>query len=262
MQFGMPSLIENKTLEDNLLLCKQYGFNFVELNMNLPEYQVESLENTKRLSSLANTFGVYFTIHLDENLNVCDFNTSVANAYLETVKRTIDAAQILSAPILNMHMHSGVYFTLPDKRVYLFEKYSDYYTEKITQFSEMCNREIGNGNLKICIENTDGYTEYQKKAIEFLLKSNCFGLTWDIGHSHGVNDVDEPFIMKNISKLMHFHIHDGIGSKNHITLGTGEIDLTQRLSVAEKCNARCVVETKTIDSLIKSSEFLKNNGYI
>lgn len=262
MQFGMPTLIENNTLEDNLRLCKRCGFDFLELNMNLPEYQVEQLEKTAELKKLADDYSVFFTIHLDENLNVCDFNTAVSNAYLETISRTIDIAQRLGSPILNMHMHSGVYFTLPDKRIYLFEKYSDYYMEKIARFSEICTGAIGNSDLKICIENTDGYPDYQKKAIDYLLKSNAFALTWDIGHSHGVNNIDEPFIMKNISKLKHFHIHDGLGRKNHLTLGTGEIDLKQRLSVAETCGARCVVETKTINSLIKSSDYLKDNGYI
>lgn len=39
MQFGMPTLIENRTLEDNIRLCKKLGLQFLELNMNFPEYQ-------------------------------------------------------------------------------------------------------------------------------------------------------------------------------------------------------------------------------
>ena len=37
LQFGMPTLIENRTLEDNIALCKELGLSFVELNMNFPE---------------------------------------------------------------------------------------------------------------------------------------------------------------------------------------------------------------------------------
>lgn len=262
MQFGMPTLIENNSLSENILLCKECGFDFVELNMNLPQYQVEQLENTDELRKFSQDFGIYFTIHLDENLNVCDFNNAVANAYLETVKRTIDSALKLNVPIINMHMHNGVYFTLPDRKVYLFEKYSDFYMEKIARFAQMCSSHIGNADLKICIENTDGYPDYQKDAIRLMLKEDVFGLTWDIGHSHGVDNIDEDFIMQNISKLRHFHIHDGLGKKNHLTLGTGEIDLSQRLAVAKNCNARCVVETKTIEALKRSADYLKSNSYI
>ena len=41
LEFGMPTLIENKTLEDNIALCKKMGLSFVELNMNFLEYQIE-----------------------------------------------------------------------------------------------------------------------------------------------------------------------------------------------------------------------------
>ena len=44
MQFGMPTLIENDTLADNIALCRELGLSFVELNMNFPEDQVEKLE--------------------------------------------------------------------------------------------------------------------------------------------------------------------------------------------------------------------------
>ncbi len=44
MQFGMPTLIENRTLQDNIDLCKSLGLQFIELNMNFPEYQVDKLE--------------------------------------------------------------------------------------------------------------------------------------------------------------------------------------------------------------------------
>ena len=45
LEFGMPTLIENSTLEDNIALCKELGLSFVELNMNFPEYQIDKMEN-------------------------------------------------------------------------------------------------------------------------------------------------------------------------------------------------------------------------
>lgn len=44
MQYGMPTLIENRTLSENISLCKELGLNFIELNMNFPEYQIDKLE--------------------------------------------------------------------------------------------------------------------------------------------------------------------------------------------------------------------------
>ncbi|MBQ3514592.1 MAG: sugar phosphate isomerase/epimerase [Lachnospiraceae bacterium] len=261
MDFGMPTLIENKDLEENIALCKELDLKFVELNMNLPEYQIEKLENVSYFKEIAEKMGIYFTIHLDENLNIADFNQSVAAAYMQTVKRTIQVAKDLNVPILNMHMNHGVHFTLPERKVQLFEQYFEEYMSAFEKFKEMCEEEIGNSDIKICIENTNGFRNYEQSAIRLLLKSKVFALTWDIGHSNSSGNIDESFMVQNESSLKHFHIHDSLGGKDHMTLGTGEIDLEQRLSIANKYQCRCVVETKTIEALKKSVLWLKEKNY-
>lgn len=258
--FGMPTLIEADSPEEALGLCRELGLDFVELNMNLPQYQAAGLEDTAYLKALGQKYQAGYTIHLDENLNVCDFNRAVAAAYTETVERAIRAAKAIGAPVLNMHVNHGVYFTLPDRKVLLFERYFEQYMRSWKSFRAVCEEAAEDSDIVICIENMDGYTEYEKEAIEFLLESRVFGLTWDIGHSHGVGDVDEAFILAHRDKLRHFHIHDGLGRKNHMTLGTGEIDLKQRLHIAEECGCRCVVETKTAESLRKSVDWLRAQG--
>lgn len=267
MQFGMPTLIENESLIDNASLCRKLGLNFVELNMNLPQYQVEKLEDIQYLLDVANKYNIYYTIHLDENLNVCDFNEAVAHAYLDTVRRTIQIAKKLHIPLLNMHMNEGVHFTLPDKKVYLFEQYKDTYLQKIINFRDMCKKCIfednthgtGKDNIVISIENTGAYFPFQQEAIELLLESDVFSLTWDIGHSHASGNLEEAFIMGHEDRLKHFHIHDAINKKNHLTLGAGEINLQERLNIADRNNCRCVVETKTIESLKQSVLWLNDN---
>lgn len=162
LQFGMPTLIEIESLEETMQLCKELGLSFVELNMNLPQYQIEHLEDTSYLKALNKKYQIGYTIHLDENLNVCDFNKAVAGAYIDTVDRTIQVANI-----------------------------------------------------------------------------------------------DEKFIMANSGKLCHFYVHDSLGKNDHMTLGTGEIDLAQRFRIAKDCQCRCVIETKTIEALNKSVLWLR-----
>lgn len=257
--FGMPTLIELQSLEDTMKLCRELGLDFVELNMNLPDYQTDRLEDTERLLELKERYRIGYTIHLDENLNVCDFNRAVAQAYTDTVRRTIAAAKVLGAPVLNMHMNHGVYFTLPERKVELFAVYGAEYREAWARFRRMCEEEAGGSGIRICIENTDGFREYEKKAVRYLLESEVFGLTWDIGHSHSVGNSDEPFLMEQEDRLLHFHLHDALGEKNHRALGTGEIDLMQRLRIAERHQCRCVLETKTVDGLKASVDWLRRN---
>lgn len=270
MQFGMPTLVEIHTLEENINLCNNLGLNFIELNMNFPEYQVQCLEQTDYLSELAKKAGIYYTIHLDENLNIADFNSLVSDAYLETVRRSIEVAKNLlplrdlngdiSQPLsLNMHMHHGIYITLPDRKVQMYDRNFDTYMNSFSLFRSKCEEWIGDSEVMIAVENTDGFREYEKKAIEFLLESPKFGLTWDIGHSKATGEKDVPFIMHHSEKLIHFHIHDGweVPPKNHLALGDGEIDIQGRLRLAKERNARCVIETKTIEALKKSVGWLK-----
>ncbi|MBR6390882.1 MAG: sugar phosphate isomerase/epimerase [Lachnospiraceae bacterium] len=269
MQFGMPTLIENSTLEDNIALCQSLGLKFIELNMNFPEYQVDKLEQIERLTEAAGAAGIYYTIHLDENLNIADFNPLVSDAYLETARRTIDVARRLiplrdrygdsTQPLtVNMHMHHGIYITLPDRKVQMYDRDFETYMSSFEAFRAKSEEWVGDSDIVIVIENTDGFRDYEKKAIEYLLESPKFGLTWDIGHSRAVGEKDVPFIMEHSDRLMHFHIHDGseIPPKNHLALGDGEIDLADRLSLAESRNARCVLETKTVEALRKSVEWL------
>lgn len=259
MDYGMPTLIELETLRENAALCQSLGLQFIELNMNLPQYTGEVFQNLDYLKELAKEYGIYYTIHLDENLNVCDFNSRVAEAYEETVYETLKAAIRLGVPLLNMHMQEGVYFTLPDKKVYLFEKYKELYHRKLEQFRNRCTEIIGNNRLVVSIENTDGYLPFQKEGIERMLESPVFTLTWDIGHSHAAGKADEEYILKHKERLKHFHIHDAFGKKNHLTLGTGEINLAEKLSIAKDTRSRCVLETKTAQSLKESVKWLQEN---
>ena len=58
MQFGMPTLIENDTVEQNAALCRQFGLDFVELNTNLPICQLE--HGTTSLRRIAEQYGIAF----------------------------------------------------------------------------------------------------------------------------------------------------------------------------------------------------------
>jgi len=274
MHFGMPTLIENRSLQDNIELCKRLGLRFIELNMNFPEYGTDNLENAESLITAAEEAGIYYTIHLDENLNIADFNALVADAYLETVRRSIEAVKKLlpltrrcggdDRPLtLNMHMHHGIFITLPDRKVQMYDRDFDVYMASFEKFRSLCGKWIGSGDIRITVENTDGFKEYEKKAIEYLLESPVFGLTWDIGHSKATGEKDVAFITAHQDRLIHFHIHDGMETppKNHLALGDGDIDLAARLELARSRNARCVLETKTIDALEASVAWLKRNGW-
>ena len=256
--YGMPTLIETSILEECAVLCAELGLDFIEINMNMPQYQLDKID-VDYFKSIADKYGIYYTIHLDENLNVSDFNPYVAQAYIKTVADTIEIAKQLSVKVINMHMARGVYFTLPERKVYLFSEYKEQYLKSIVAFRNMCETAIGDADIKICIENCDGYEEFQKETIEILLESNVFALTFDVGHNYGIGGTDEEFIMKHKDRLHHIHLHDAKSRKNHLALGTGEMNIEKYINLANEHNCRAVLETKTIDGLKWSVEWLKKN---
>ncbi len=260
-QFGMPTLIENKSPADCAQLCSQLGLSFIELNMNLPDYQLHCM-NAGELRDLGQEYGLYYTIHLDENFNPCDFNPDIARAYNLTAEGTIDIAARLGVPVVNMHLSRGVYFTLPAGRVYLYDRYRDDYLRGMTLFRDTCGPRAAESGVTVCVENSDGYTDFQREALDLLLEHPAFALTFDVGHDHAIGGSDRPVIMERSTRLKHMHLHDASGAKNHLALGTGGLDVDGCLRLAAEHDCRVVLETKTIDGLRRSVDWLRERSYL
>ena len=255
MDYGMPTLIEIDNIEETAKLCNELGLSFIEINMNLPQYQSKDEGFISRLKKIAEKYKIYYTIHIEEELDVCTYNSKIKQAWIDSIIDTLTVAKKLDIKTLNMHLSKGVYFTLPTEKVFLYSRNQEQYLKDICEFRNICDRELEGTDIVITIENTNGYTDFHKEAINELLKSNHFALCWDVGHSL-YHPGDEDYIEKNMKRLAHMHLHDGEGKKNHLELGTGEIDILNKIEIAEKCNCRCVVEVKTIESLRKSVEWL------
>ena len=248
MDFGMPYLLEMHSIEECCALAHELGLSFVELNANFPDCLLEKLDPAE-LHQLGRKYGVYFTLHIEEECNPFTFNSMVRAAWLKSCRHALGIASALQMPVVNMHFPKGDYVTLPDRRVCMFERYADVFHAELQAFRAMCEEVLSDTNTRIAIENTNGWKPYEQQAIEYLLESPVFGLTLDIGHCHGVDNVDESFFCKHEDRLIHMHGHDGMGRKNHLALGDGEIKLRERFAWAKRCGARVVLETKTIQAL-------------
>ena len=255
LSIGMPTLIEMPGIAECASFCVKNGLHFVELNMNLPEYQLDRI-NENAIAKALQDHGIYCTLHLDENFNICDFNPLVSEAYRQTVFQAIQIAKRHEMPIINMHLHGGVHFKLPGHKVFLFEKYEKEYMHALRTFRDLCEEAIGTSALKICIENTDGFAEYEQRGIELLLESSAFALTLDIGHNHCANNADSAFYQRQTDRLYHMHIHDANAETCHLPFGTGELNLREALTLAICQKCRAVVEVKTVSGLLQSLPML------
>lgn len=251
----MPVLLETPTAAASAALCKELGLSFVELNMNFPACQTDRLD-VQELYVLKRMHDVYFTIHLEEDCDPFAYNCSVRRAWLDSIRNALTIAQALEAPIVNMHLPKGIYITLPEEKVYLYQRHAEEYRSAVMYLRDLCDGELEGTGVRMVIENTNGFAPHEQNAISTLLESPVFGLTLDIGHSHAAGDKDIPFYQAHDQRLLHMHAHDARGTSNHLALGDGEIDLAARLAWARRNGARVVLETKTIRALRTSVERL------
>lgn len=248
IDLGMPTLLEMPSVLDCAALCGELGLQFVELNMNLPEYQMHCIDE-RPIEQALSQHGIYCTLHLDENFNICDFNEDVRAAYRKTALSAIALAKRQQIPIINMHLHEGVHFKLPGEKVYLFDRYADHYAASLLAFRDACEAAIGDSGILICIENTDGFAPFAQRGIELLLDSEAFGLTLDIGHCHCAGDVDRPFYQAHEDRLRHMHIHDANDRTCHLPFGEGVLDIEASLQLARDRGCRAVLEVKSLAGL-------------
>lgn len=257
IKFGAPTMVEMENLDQAMAVCRDLDLDFLELNINFPQYLLPNMDADK-LRQLSAQYGIFYTLHLDDEMSIADFNPYIAQGYCRTVYDAIELAKQLGITRLNMHMSRGAKYTLPDRVIYFFEAYETEYLERIRAFREECEKRIGDADVTICIENTAGFLPFQRKAVEALLESPVFGLTFDIGHNYCSGNMDEEWILSHADRLKHFHIHDcEAGRKDHRTLGTGELDVQRYLDLAEELGCTAVVETKTVESLKVSMDWIR-----
>lgn len=259
LKIGAPTMIEMESIRDGAKICRRLGLDFLELNINFPQYLLKALD-TDELKQIAEEYGIFYTLHLDDEMSIADFNPYIADGYCQTVYDAVAVAKELGIRKLNMHMSRGAKYTLPDRVVYFFEAYQDAYFARIREFRDQCEQVIGDSGILICVENTAGFLPFQRKAVELLLESPVFALTFDIGHNYCSGNMDEAWILQHSDRLSHFHIHDAKdGNKDHRTLGTGELDVKRYLNLAESLGCTVVLETKTVESLHESLSWMREH---
>ncbi len=258
IRYGMPTLIEYNTLEECARLCQKLGLSFIEINMNFPQYQIDRL-NPAELRRIMEEYNLFFTLHLDENLNVCDFNERIAAAHRENILDCIRLARELEIPVLNMQMSNGVYYALPDRKIFLFEQYKASFLHQLLLFRDVCEEAIGDSDVTLCVENAQGFSPIIQSGIDLLLEDGGFGLTLDTGSHHIGHAGDQQFFNRHVNQLRHIHLHDAAEGKMFLPLGEGEIPVQKLLSLAKDYHLNCVLENKTAETLEKSVQFLRRS---
>lgn len=259
MKIGMPALVEFSSLNQLVDLCMKLNLNFIELNMNLPYNLIENI-NPKELRKITEETNVEFTMHMPDDADLGTFYESVRKGYMELFKDTIDWANEAGVKLLNMHIIEGAKMTLPNKKVYIYEEYSEEFENNFVKSIKELSKKAKKSNLILAIENSSNFGKsYIQNAINNSISYPNIKLTWDTGHDAISRFSDKQYLMINENHIVHMHLHDIVGLKDHQALYDGELNINELMDFAEMKNIRVLVEVKTQEALERSINTLQKN---
>ncbi|MDF2939097.1 MAG: endonuclease [Paenibacillaceae bacterium] len=259
MKLGMPTLVEFAGLEDNLELCRRLDLDFVEVNMNLPVCNPEATGHGELLR-LKRQYGVDLTVHLPEELDLGSIHGSIRQGHVQRCREAIDWASRAEIGLLNLHLNPGIYFTLPDRKVWIYEAHQETFLANLAaSYSELYSY-AKEKSVLLCIENACNFhLPFIRNALDRLAAFEEFTLTWDVGHDAKTGFAEGPVFAAYPERLKHMHLHDFDGKQDHARLYTGLVPVNDRLALAESKGIRVVVEVKTSQALEASIHSIRMN---
>ena len=249
---GIPTLLEIPTLEGTVELCLDLGLSIIEVNMTRPEFLPKSLHKQKLLDFAA-THGIEFTLHLPEEMDLGTFHDPIRDAWIEYLNETIQWADGSGIRLATMHLWNGIFYTMPDRKEWLYERYQEEYLKRIIgAFESVFSRKPN--DFQLCIENCGNF---HLPFINAVLENIDVGCTWDVGHDAGAGYIDKPYLEKRIERICHVHLHDVLDGKAHRELFTGEVEIDRVIRFIVSNGINAIVEVKTEAALRRSIEKLR-----
>ena len=68
---------------------------------------------------------------MPEEIDLASFHPAIRKGNIERCCETITWAYEAGINLINMHINLGIYFTLPDRRVWIYEQYEELFLENI-----------------------------------------------------------------------------------------------------------------------------------
>lgn len=246
----MPILVEFHSLSENIDLCKKLNLDFIELNLDIPYCFIDRLDT----NSLKNN---NFTIHLSEKFDVGELNNSLRNFYLNEIEKIISFGTKYNIFKYNLHLDPGIHFSLPDKKIFIYEEYIDDYLRAYEDSCNILSKIANKYNATILFENVK-VESYTLKVIDIIAKYDNLFFTLDLGHNIRYGNLAKEKFMEYSNKIKHIHLHDFNGSKDHQELFTGLLNVKEELNFCKQHNLDVLIEVKRKEELINSVNKLRN----
>lgn len=255
IKYGMPTLIEYQTIEENVLLCQELQLDFIELNMSMP-YCLEEINNITHLKKLKESYKINFTMHFPEELDFGSIYPEIQQANLALFKRYLDYCTKVGISKINIHLYPGTKVTLPNKTVWVYETEFNNYLLRLQKALNNLVKMAYPYRIQVCVENSVAPLFYRNIFMKLKQIPNLL-FTYDVGHDAITNYMMEAVYQSMNEKVVHMHLHDYDKVTDHQILFKGIINLYEKLDFAKRNNMTVVIEVKTVEALRRSVYNLK-----
>jgi|SRR5690554_2255361 len=255
IKYGMPTLIEYNSIEDNILLCKNLSLDFIEINMTMPYCYLEN-NSISKLNKLKDKYNIEYVMYFPQEI---DFGTNypeIQKANLSLFKRYLEFGTKIGIEKINIHLSSGPNISLPNQTIWIYEQENKQYIMRLKNEVEKLVKTAYPYQIQVCVENpiSSRFTKlvfFQLKDIEGL------SFTYNVGSDAQGNFLLEPFFQQYSDKVKLMHLHDYDKENTNQVLFRGIINLYEKIEYAKKNDLSVVIKVKTVESLKRSVYNLK-----
>lgn len=242
---GFPSLIEFNSVEENIEFGKFLGFDFLELNLNLPyvqEYLLSSNVPDPRLT---------YTLHFFDEADFGLYN-EVAEAYISLLDQYLSKSHSYIKQV-NIHLNVGPIVTIAGVKNYIYNIYYNEYIKRLKTNLSKVQAICDKYSVKLVIENILSLDFICKT---FKLLDSDYSFTYDYGHdmTSGSNLYD--YFINNLDKFREVHFHDSTKTQCHLALGEGNADIDKTYNLIKDKIEYILLEVKSSKDLISSLNYI------
>jgi sugar phosphate isomerase/epimerase len=257
MKIGMPALVEYTSLEELVELCLELKLDFIELNMNMPYNFIENID-PQLLRKITEDTNIEFTMHMPDEADLGTFYPSVREGFVKLFADTIRWAGESGVKVLNLHVIEGAKMTLPHKKVYIYDQYSDEFMDNFIKSIASLSPIAQEKDVTLSIENSHNFGQkYIQRMLDKAVTYPNIELTWDTGHDAVSNFTDKEYLFKQEEHICHMHFHDAKGSSDHQVPFDGDLNISEIVTFARKRDIRMLIEVKTAQAVRQSVEVLR-----
>ena len=204
-----------------------------------------------RFGELAPSYDLKYSIHAPiSDVNIASMSERMREAATLELMSTMECAIQMGIETITVH---------PGYRPFVVKGMEDKAVLRAAKSLRTLDRVSREFGLRVAVENMPEFFMMLGKTasdMEALIDGSDLGICFDIGHAYTARQMDELLALKD--RFINVHIHDNNGGHDeHLTIGEGVIDFQSVLSKLKGYKGNYVIETKTMESALKSRELLK-----